>query len=93
MQLIAHFAAFLVAIGPRQMVFGPIVVGPRRRRSSFVPPWHHDFQSGQLELAIVEYVGWFNTARLHQALGDLPPAEFEDLHAPRSMALTTTTMI
>jgi putative transposase len=35
----------------------------------------------QLELAIVEYVAWFNTARLHQALGDLPPAEFEALHA------------
>ena len=33
----------------------------------------------QLELAIVEYVGWFNTARLHEALGDLPPAEFETL--------------
>jgi transposase InsO family protein len=31
----------------------------------------------QLEMAIVEYVGWFNTARLHSALGDRPPAEFE----------------
>ena len=31
----------------------------------------------QLELATVEYVGWFNHARLHQALGDIPPAEFE----------------
>ena len=37
----------------------------------------------QLELAIVEYVGWFNTARLHEALGDLPPAEFEALYAAR----------
>jgi putative transposase len=37
----------------------------------------------QLELAVVEYVGWFNNSRLHQALGDLPPAEFEarnDVH-------------
>ena len=33
----------------------------------------------QLELAIVEYVGWFNNARLHESLGDLPPAEFETL--------------
>ena len=32
----------------------------------------------QLELAIVEWVGWFNYARLHQALGDIPPVEFED---------------
>ena len=31
----------------------------------------------QLELAVVEYVGWFNHERLHEALGDLPPAEFE----------------
>src|SRR6059036_501815 len=31
----------------------------------------------QLELAIVEYVGWFNSARLHSALGDRPPADFE----------------
>lgn len=34
----------------------------------------------QLELAIVEYVGWFNHSRLHEALGDIPPAEFEQLH-------------
>jgi putative transposase len=31
----------------------------------------------QLELAIVEYLGWFNNARLHENLGDIPPAEFE----------------
>jgi transposase InsO family protein len=24
------------------------------------------------ELAIVEYVGWFNSARLHESLGDIP---------------------
>lgn len=35
----------------------------------------------QLELAIVEYLGWFNNARLHESLGDVPPAEFELLHA------------
>jgi putative transposase len=40
----------------------------------------------QLELAIVEYLGWFNTARLHASLSDLPPAEFEALHAPRSLS-------
>jgi putative transposase len=37
----------------------------------------------QLELAVVEYVGWFNQARLHEALGDLPPADFEALNAAR----------
>ena len=31
----------------------------------------------QLELAIVEWVGWFNDVRLHEALGDRPPVEFE----------------
>lgn len=35
----------------------------------------------QLELATVEYVGWFNHQRLHEALGDIPPVEFEQLHA------------
>ena len=37
----------------------------------------------QLELAVVEYVGWFNHARLHESLGDLPPAEFEALYAAK----------
>ena len=39
----------------------------------------------QLELAIVEYVAWFNTTRLHQALGDRPPAEVEALYAARTV--------
>ena len=34
----------------------------------------------QLELAVVEYVSWFNNDRLHESLGDLSPAEFEDLY-------------
>jgi putative transposase len=40
----------------------------------------------QLEFAIVEYVAWFNTSRLHESLGDIPPAEYEALHAPRLQA-------
>jgi putative transposase len=47
----------------------------------------------QLELAIVEYVGWFNTSRLHEALGDIPPAEFEALHAPQCEPSTHTIKI
>jgi putative transposase len=38
----------------------------------------------QLELAIVEYVAWFNSTRLHESLGDLPPAEFEAQYAPQT---------
>jgi len=40
----------------------------------------------QLELAIVAYVGWFNNERLHESLGDIPPAEFEALHEFRYAA-------
>jgi putative transposase len=47
----------------------------------------------QLELAIVEYVSWFNAARLHESLGDLPPVEFEALHAPRCEPSTHTIKI
>jgi putative transposase len=37
----------------------------------------------QLELAVVEYIGWYNGARLHASLGDIPPIEYEQLHAVR----------
>jgi Integrase core domain len=46
----------------------------------------------RLELAIVAYIGWHNHDRLHEALGDLPPAEYEALRSrggrrtPRSRA-------
>jgi hypothetical protein len=31
----------------------------------------------------VEYVSWSNHERLHEALGDIPPVEYEQLHAPK----------
>ena len=37
----------------------------------------------QLELAIVEYVAWFNNERLHTSLGGVPPAEFEEVRERR----------
>jgi putative transposase len=37
----------------------------------------------QLELAVVEYVAWFNTERLHTSLGGVPPDEYENQHARR----------
>jgi putative transposase len=43
----------------------------------------------QLEFAIVEYVAWFNTSRLHESLRDISPAECEALHAARFQAIHT----
>lgn len=31
----------------------------------------------QVEFAVVEWVSWYNTRRLHSAIGDIPPTEFE----------------
>ena len=31
----------------------------------------------EVEFAVVEWVSWYNTHRLHSAIGDIPPAEFE----------------
>lgn len=42
----------------------------------------------QLELAIVEYVSWFNHERLHESLGDIPPVEMEALAAEQYVPLT-----
>ncbi len=39
----------------------------------------------QLELAVVEYIAWFNNDRLHESLGDLPPAEFECLYVAQGV--------
>ena len=38
----------------------------------------------QLELAVVEYVAWFNNERLHEALEDRPPREVEELYAVKN---------
>lgn len=40
----------------------------------------------QLELAVVEYVAWFNNERLHEALDDRPPREVEELYAAKDQA-------
>jgi putative transposase len=33
-----------------------------------------------VELATLSWVHWWNTSRLHSAIGDLPPVEFEAAH-------------
>jgi transposase InsO family protein len=42
----------------------------------------------QLELAVVEYVAWFNNERLHEALDDRPPREVEELYAVKNQPTT-----
>jgi len=37
----------------------------------------------QLELAVVEYVAWFNNERIHTSLAGVPPAEYQRHHARR----------
>jgi transposase InsO family protein len=32
---------------------------------------------------VVEYIGWYNSDRLHESLGYIPPAEHEHDHAIR----------
>ena len=44
----------------------------------------------QLELAIVEYISWFNDSRLHENLGDRPPREIEELYAAKAETTITT---
>jgi putative transposase len=36
---------------------------------------------GDVEVAVAEYVDWFNQRKLHGELGHVPPAEYEALHA------------
>ena len=42
----------------------------------------------RLELAVVEYVSWFNHERLHESLGDRSPVEFESLYVRREAQLS-----
>ncbi|MFE9815920.1 integrase core domain-containing protein [Streptomyces sp. NPDC005773] len=49
-------------------------------------PWP---DADQVKRAVVQWVGWYNTERLHFALDYLPPEELEDQHH-RSQATTNT---
>ena len=42
----------------------------------------------QLELAIVEYISWFNDSRLHENLGDRTPREIEEHYAEKTSTIT-----
>src|SRR6266498_4128733 len=64
--------------------------GPNALAESFVDSFKTELitdrvwrKRSQLELAVVEYTGWYNAARLHESLGDIPPTEFEQQHRQR----------
>ena len=44
------------------------------------------------EIAVVEYLGWFNHSRLQESLGDVSPGKFEALYAAQFETITTPTM-
>jgi len=44
----------------------------------------------QMELAIIEYIAWFNNTRLHENLDDRPPREIEELYAAKNKPPITT---
>jgi putative transposase len=48
-------------------LFKTELIGPRG-------PWR---SVEQVEVAMLEWIDWYNHRRLHSALGDIPPAEFE----------------
>jgi putative transposase len=48
-------------------------------------PWR---DVDQVELATLNWVHWFNTERLHSALGDVPPAEFETAHYAQAASVS-----
>ncbi len=41
-------------------------------------PWR---DINHLEVAVAEWVDWYNHRRLHGEIGHVPPAEYEQLHA------------
>jgi putative transposase len=47
----------------------------------------------QLELAVVEYIGWYNADRLHESLGHTPPLEYEKHHHARRPTTLAEAMV
>ena len=49
-------------------------------------PWKN---IDDLEIAVAEYIDWFNHRRLHGQIGLIPPAEHEDNHYRQNPAPVT----
>ena len=53
-------------------------------------PWR---TRNQLEIAIIEWIDWYNAVRLHREISDIPPAEHEAhryRHNPTNRQAVTT---
>lgn len=48
-------------------------------------PWR---TAEQVEIATLEYVGWFSHRRLYEACGDIPPAELETAYYSQNPVLS-----
>jgi putative transposase len=46
-------------------------------------PWNG---INDLELAVAEYIDWYNHRRLHGELGLIPSVEYEAVHAAQNLA-------
>uniref|UniRef100_UPI000525A3D8 integrase core domain-containing protein n=1 Tax=Actinokineospora enzanensis TaxID=155975 RepID=UPI000525A3D8 len=44
----------------------------------------------ELEIATLEWVDWYNHRRLHSAIGNIPPAEYETLYYTQNKSATVT---
>jgi putative transposase len=44
----------------------------------------------ELEIATLEWVDWYNHRRLHSAIGDIPPVEYETLYYTQTESATLT---
>ena len=53
------------------------LLGDVRRDIAPLMPTHRTRR--QLEIAIIEWIDWYNHRRLHSEIGDIPPAEHETI--------------
>jgi transposase InsO family protein len=65
------------ALRPAMRSPGRPPAGRREHRVRFWAAIARGLSSEDAAAEAVEYIGWFNNVRLHEALGDIPPAEYE----------------
>ncbi|HEU4421646.1 MAG TPA: integrase core domain-containing protein, partial [Pilimelia sp.] len=50
-------------------------------------PWR---TRAQTEIAIYEWISWYNHARIHTSIGDVPPIEYENTYYSQLTTLAST---